>query len=50
MILGRNERAMIRAMWVVGVIEKRNCQELVDMLGLEESLELDRPSKVNGLE
>ena len=39
---------MIRAMWVVGAIEKRNCQELVDMLGLEESL--DRPSKVNGLE
>ena len=46
-ILKRAEKAMIRAMCEVKLIEKRNCQELVSWLGSEETL--NRPAKANGI-
>ena len=46
MAILRTEKAMIRAMCRVKSIEKRSSQELVDLLGLEETS--DRRAKVNG--
>ena len=37
-ILGRTERAMIRAMSDVKLLDRRNSEELMDMLGIKESL------------
>ena len=44
-ILKRTEQAMMRAMNGVRVIEKRSSEELMDLLGLEATL--DRPAKAN---
>ena len=38
-ILKRNERAMIKAICGVKLIEKRSVQEVTDLLGLEETLD-----------
>ena len=38
-ILRRTERAMIRAMCGVKLLDRRNSEELMDMLGIKESLE-----------
>ena len=38
-ILRRTERAMIRAMCGTKLLDRRNSEELMDMLGTEESLE-----------
>ena len=37
-ILRRTERAMIRAMCGVKLLDRRNSEEMMDMLGLNESL------------
>ena len=37
-ILRRTERAMIRAMWSVKLLNRRNSEKLMDMLGIKESL------------
>ena len=37
-ILRRTERAMIRAMCRVKLLDRRNSKELMDMLGIKESL------------
>ena len=42
-ILRRTERAMIRAMCGVKLLDPRNSQELMDMFGIKESL--DRMAK-----
>ena len=37
-ILRRTETAMIRAMCGVKLLDRRNCEELMDMLGIKEFL------------
>ena len=44
-ILRRNERAMIRAMCGVKLLDRRNGEELIDMLGIKEPL--DRMAKAS---
>ena len=46
-ILQRIEKAIIRAMRGVKLIEQRSSQEVTDLLGLEETL--DRLAKANGI-
>ena len=46
-ILRRTERAMVRAMCGVKLMDKRNTEELMDMLGLKETLE--GLAKANGV-
>ena len=46
-ILRRTERAMIRAMCGVKLLDRRNSEELMDMLGLKESL--DRMAKASSI-
>ena len=46
-ILRRNERGKTRAMYGVKLIEKRNCQNFMDLLGLEETL--DMLAKADGM-
>ena len=46
-ILRRNERAMIRAMCGVKLLDRRNSEELMDMLGIKESL--DRMAKASSV-
>ena len=46
-ILRRAERAMVRAMCGVKPVEKRNTAELMDMLGLRETI--DWLAKANGV-
>ena len=38
-ILRRKERAMIRAMCGVKLLDRRNCEKLMAMLGIKESLD-----------
>ena len=45
--LRRTERAMIRAMCGVKLLDRRNCEELMDMLGIKESL--DRMAKASSI-
>ena len=45
-ILGRTERAVIRAMCGVKLLDRRNSEELVDMLGIKES---DRMAKASSM-
>ena len=47
-ILRRTERAMIRAMWGVKLLDRRNSDELMDMLGIKESL--DRMAKASSMQ
>ena len=47
-ILRRTERAMIRAMCGVKLLDRRNSEELVDMLGIKESL--DRMAKASSIQ
>ena len=35
--LRREERCMVRAMWSVKLVDKRNTEELMDILGLKEA-------------
>ena len=46
-ILRRTERAMIRAMCGVKLLHRRNSDELMDMLGIKESL--DRMAKASSI-
>ena len=46
-ILRRTERAMIRAMCGVKLLDRKNSEELVDMLGIKESL--DRMAKASSM-
>ena len=46
-ILRRTERAMIRAMCGVKLLDRRNSEELTDMLGIKESL--DRMAKASSI-
>ena len=46
-ILRRIERAMIRAMCGVKLLDQRNSEELMDMLGMKESL--DRMAKASSM-
>ena len=46
-ILRRTERAMIRAMRGVKLLDQRNSEELMDMLGIKESL--DRMAKASSI-
>ena len=46
-ILRRTERAMIRAMCGVKLLDRRNSEELMDMLGIKESL--DRMAKASSI-
>ena len=46
-ILRRTERAMIRAMCGVKLLDRRNSEELMDMLGIKESL--DRMAKASSM-
>ena len=46
-ILRRTERAMIRAMCGVKLLDRRNSEELMDMLALKESL--DRMAKASSM-
>ena len=46
-ILRRTERAMVRAMFGVKLMEKRKTEELMAMLGLEEMV--DKLAKANGV-
>jgi len=46
-ILRRTERAMIRGMCSVKLLDRRNTEELMAMLGLEESL--DRMAKASSM-
>jgi len=46
-ILRRTERAMIRVMCGIKLMDRRNTEELIAMLGLEKSL--DRMAKVNSM-
>ena len=39
-ILRRTERAMIRAMCDVKLLDRKNSEELMDMLGIKESLDI----------
>ena len=47
-ILRRTERAMIRAMCGVKLLDRRNSDELMDMLGIKESL--DRMAKASSMQ
>ena len=47
-ILRRTERAMIRAMYGVKLLDRRNSDELMDMLGIKESL--DRMAKASSMQ
>ena len=47
-ILRRTERAMIRAMCGVKRLDQRNSEELMDMLGIKESL--NRMAKVSSMQ
>ena len=46
-ILRRTERAMIRAMFGVNLMDKKNTKELIVMLGLKETI--DMLTKANGV-
>ena len=46
-ILRRTERAMIRVMCGVKLLDRRNSEELMDMLGIKESL--DRMTKASSI-
>ena len=46
-ILRRTERAMIQAMCGVKLLDQRNSEELMDMLGVKESL--DRMDKASSM-
>ena len=46
-ILRRAERSMTRAMASVKLIDKRNTEELMDMLGLKEAA--DKLARANGM-
>ena len=46
-ISGRTESAMLRSMCVVKLVDRKNNEELIKMLGLEEIL--DKMVKVNGV-
>ena len=43
----RTERAMVRSMCGVKLVDRKNNEELMEMLGLEETL--DKTAKVNGV-
>ena len=47
MAILRTERAKIRAMFGVKLLDRRNSEQLMDMLGVEESL--DRMAKANSM-
>ena len=46
-ILSRTERAMVRSMCGVKLVDRKNTEELMEMLGLKETL--DRMAKANGV-
>ena len=46
-ILRRTERAMVRSMCRVKLVDRKNMEELMKMLGLKETL--DRMAQTNGL-
>ena len=46
-ILGRTERAMVRSMCGVKLVDGKKIQELMEMLGWKETL--DRMAKANGV-
>ena len=46
-ILRRAKRFMVRAMFSVKLVDKRNTVELMDMLGLKEAA--DKLARVNGM-
>ena len=46
-ILRRTERAMVRSMCGVKLVDRKNAEELMEMLGLKETL--DRMAKANGV-
>ena len=46
-ILRRAERSIVRAMCSVKLVDKRNTEELMDMLGLNEAA--DKLAKTNGM-
>ena len=46
-ILRRTERAMVRSMCVVKLVDRKKIEELMEMLGLKETL--DRMVKANGV-
>ena len=46
-ISGRTESAMLRSMCAVKLVDRKNNQELMKMLGLEEIL--DKMAKINGV-
>ena len=46
-ILRRTERAMVRSMCGVKLVDRKNMEELMEMLGLKETL--DRMAKANGV-
>ena len=46
-ILRRAERSMVRVMCNVKLVDKRNTEELMDMLGLKEAA--DKLEKANGV-
>ena len=46
-ILRRAERVMIRAICGVKLLDRRNCEELMDMLGINKSL--DRMAKASSM-
>ena len=46
-ILRRTERAMVRSMCRVKLVDRKNMEELMKMLGLKETL--DRMAETNGL-
>ena len=46
-ILRRTERAMVRSMCALKLVDRKNMEELKEMLGLKETL--DRMAKANGV-
>ena len=46
-VLGRAERPMVREMCSVKLVDKRNTEELMDMLGLKEAA--DNPVRTTGI-
>ena len=46
-ILRRIERAMVKSMCGVKLVDRKNMEELMEMLGLKETL--DRMAKANGV-
>ena len=46
-ILRKAERSMVRAMCSVKLVDKKNTEDLMDMLGLKEAA--DKLAKVNGM-